>query len=95
MKTITVIKHQSLFDIALMAYGTIEGILMLCLENDVAMTDELEPGRVLRVPEFEGANKEIVEYYKAKNIQPATDYIDAVQQQKLFENGLFENGLFE
>ena len=95
MNTITVIKHQSLFDIAIQTYGTIEGIFSLCLENDIAITDELEPGRVLNVPKFDGANNEIVEYYKARNIKPATGITQQEAETTIPEEGCNYCKLFE
>lgn len=76
IQNVTVIKHQTLFDISLMVYGNIEGVFALCLANDVSITESLKPGQLLIVPEFTNTNNEIVAYYKAKQITPATGLTD-------------------
>ncbi|QSS96580.1 hypothetical protein [Psychroflexus sp. ALD_RP9] len=72
MNEVKVISGQSVFDIAIQVYGTIEGLSLLCLENNISITEELVPGQLLQVPEFEKAKKEIVNYFENRNIKPAT-----------------------
>ena len=84
MSTVTVIKYQSLFDLSIQVYGTQEGVLILAMANGLSVTDELEPGSVLKVPEFAEANTEIVSYYRANNIKPATAL--GATDKKIIEN---------
>lgn len=74
--TITVLHNQSLLDIALQHTGTIESIFELAVINIKSVTDDMVAGALLNVPPFSvGArNKDILAYYTAKNIQPATAF---------------------
>lgn len=72
MKAINVINYQSIFDIALLAYGNLEGVVSLCLENNLSLTDELVPGQTIKVPEYAESKTEIVKYFEDRNINPAT-----------------------
>lgn len=71
--TITILHNQSLLDISIRLFGTAIGVLPLAIENNISMTDDLEVGKVLKVPaggEFE--QKLIAEYFQSRNINPAT-----------------------
>ena len=65
---------QSLFDIALQAYGSIEGVFGLLADNPtklVAVTDCPTPGTELKVTGV-ASNKYVVAEYSDYNIIPAT-----------------------
>ena len=74
--TITVLHNQSLLDLALQHTGTIESIFELAVLNEKSVTDDLVAGPPLNVPPFSASarNKDILAYYMAKNIQPATAF---------------------
>jgi hypothetical protein len=74
MGKIIIKSGQSLFDIALQAYGTIEGVFSLLADNPgklTTLTDELTPGTELVV---NGAvlNKYVADEYTNRGIIPAT-----------------------
>ncbi|ATA75219.1 hypothetical protein [Capnocytophaga sp. H2931] len=76
MKVI-VLHNQSLLDTCLQHTGTIESLFDLALANDLSVTDDLTAGQVLSLPLSEGEgtkDKDILGYYTAKNIQPATGF---------------------
>jgi len=76
---IVVLNNQTLLDIAIQEYGTIESVFELAIANDLSITDELATGTILLIPEFSTltnepiiTNKEILNYYKKNKIKPAT-----------------------
>lgn len=70
---ISVLPLQSLLDLAIQHTGTAENAFDLALANNRSLTDDLEAGDWLVANSQElKANKDILNYYTAKNIQPAT-----------------------
>ncbi|MEB3005765.1 hypothetical protein [Capnocytophaga sp. G2] len=83
---ITVLHNQSLLDLALQHTGTIESIFELAILSEKSVTDDIVAGASLDVPSLlpEGArNKDILAYYTAKNIQPATAFTK--EDKQVFE----------
>ena len=72
MRTATVLDRQSIFDIAIQHCGAAEVAYDIAVINGISITDELTVGQVLELPE--PINKDIVKYYKDKNLTPATAY---------------------
>ena len=68
---VTVLHNQSLFDISIRYTGTIENAFKIAVANGLSLTDELEPGAQLIIPEVE-MNNDVVNYFAGKGIQPAT-----------------------
>lgn len=72
---ITILHHQSLLDLAIQHTGSVENAFDLALANGLSLTDDLEAGSGL-IANSEwlkaNSNKDILNYYTAKNIQPAT-----------------------
>ena len=83
--TITVLHNQSLLDLALQHTGTIESIFELAEANSLNITDEVQAGANLTVPLLgKGArNADILAYYTAKNLQPATAF--SKEDEQVFE----------
>ncbi|MDI9309229.1 MAG: hypothetical protein QM535_03345 [Limnohabitans sp.] len=72
MGTIRPIQNQNIFDIALQEYGSIENTFDLLEDNDIYnLTDELSEYKDLQIGK-EAFKKDIVEYFKSRNIKPAT-----------------------
>lgn len=69
---ITVLNNQSLFDISIRYTGTIENAFKIAVANGLSLTDELEPGAQLIIPSDVEMNNDVVSYFSAKGIQPAT-----------------------
>lgn len=70
----TVKERQTLLDIALQTGGHIETMFALAEANGMSITDRLEDGRVLTVPEpVERGDTRTVELYKAHKVEPATE----------------------
>lgn len=90
--TITILHNQSLLDISIRLFGTAIGVLPLAIENNISMTDDLEVGKVLKVPaggEFE--QRLIADFFKNRNINPAT----AIDKIRLTEEFVDSNGGIE
>lgn len=78
---ISVLPLQSLLDLAIQHTGSVENAFDLALANGLSLTDDLEAGDWLVANSQElKANKDILSYYTAKNIQPATAITAAVEQ---------------
>ncbi|MBD5349683.1 MAG: LysM peptidoglycan-binding domain-containing protein [Bacteroides sp.] len=70
----TVKERQTLLDVALQTGGHIETVLALAEANGMSITDRLEDGRVLTIPEpVESGDTRTVELYKAHKVEPATE----------------------
>ena len=75
---ITILHNQSLLDLALQHTGGIESIFELAVLNGKNVTDDMVAGASLLVEAT--TNKDILAYYTAKNIQPATAFTKADEQ---------------
>lgn len=73
MKVI-VLHNQTLFDVCLQQTGSILGVVEFAKKNGISITDELIPGQEIEMLNLENdmIDKDILSYYKANNIQPAT-----------------------
>lgn len=71
-KTIKVQINQSLYDVALQHYGTLEGLTHLVNDNQIDWDANLSPGQLLIVRQPADSEAKIVAYLKARNIEPAT-----------------------
>jgi len=67
---ITVLQGQSLFDIAVQEFGSVEAIHALATLNGLSVTDELVPGTLLQKTIV--VDKRIATYYSNKGLMPAT-----------------------
>ena len=80
---ITVLHNQSLLDLALQHTGTIESVFELAKDNALNITDDVQAGTPLYLGEGLGARNEILGYYTAKNLQPATAFTK--EDEQVFE----------
>lgn len=68
-----IIHGQSLYDVALHIYGSIEGITDLLINNEsLSLTDKLNSGDELIHTDNYVINREIAAYYQTHNITPAS-----------------------
>ena len=77
---ITVLHNQSLLDLALQHTGTIESIFEFAEANALNITDDVVAGRTLVLSAETFTNKDILAYYTAKNLQPATAFTKEDEQ---------------
>lgn len=81
--TITALHNQSLLDLALQHTGTIESVFELAEANALNITDDVQAGAPLYLGEGLGVRNEILSYYTAKNLQPATAF--SKEDEQVFE----------
>lgn len=81
--TITALHNQSLLDLALQHTGAIESVFELAEANALNITDDVQAGAPLYLGEGLGVRNEILSYYTAKNLQPATAF--SKEDEQVFE----------
>ena len=84
--TITALHNQSLLDLALQHTGSIESVFELAEANALNITDDVQAGAPLIVPPLLGGGArggDILAYYTAKNLQPATAFTK--EDEQVFE----------
>lgn len=94
MKKVPVHNGQCLQDITIRETGGLEGIFDQALLNGFSITEDFTVVTEMFLEE-KIISSGIVQYYKNRNIQPATSLLDLVGKQIFFERGFFETGLFE
>ncbi len=66
--------RQTLLDVALSSVGSVEGVEEIAWANGVSMTEELEDGMELEVPEgLSVSDGRTVSVYRAQGVEPATE----------------------
>ncbi|MBV7268365.1 hypothetical protein [Winogradskyella luteola] len=90
-----ILQKQSLLDISIQEFGSLNELIELSLANEISITEALVPGTELQIPKIESSAKDIQQYYKSRDKRPATALSAIDYVLTLFEAGLFENGLFE
>ncbi|MDY3343780.1 hypothetical protein PG326_00730 [Riemerella anatipestifer] len=75
----TVLHNQSFLDLALQHTGKATNAFAIALANGKSITDDLEAGSEIKIT-TEDQNKDILNYYTAKGIQPATAITDVVEK---------------
>ncbi len=83
--TVISLNNQSLFDIAAQEFGTIEAIFDLAVVNDLAITDELEVGQVLNLPNYDNSDADVVNWFKEKKEKPTTSNPEIEGQSEIKE----------
>lgn len=71
---VVVLAGQTLADIALQVYGSVEGVFVLAQENGLEITDTLLPGQELEYQPENVLNKGVAQYYATERIYPATSF---------------------
>lgn len=81
--TVAALHNQSLLDLALQHTGTIESVFEFAEANALNITDDVQAGTPLYLGEGLGVRNEILSYYTAKNLQPATAF--SKEDEQVFE----------
>ncbi|MBO4233910.1 hypothetical protein FO675_06280 [Riemerella anatipestifer] len=76
---VEVLKRQSLLDICLQHTGKATNAFAIAFANGKSITDDLEAGSEIKIT-TEDQNKDILNYYTAKGIQPATAITEVVEK---------------
>ncbi|WP_234111688.1 hypothetical protein [Chryseobacterium sp. R2A-55] len=69
---VEVLERQSILDIAVQHTGDVSNAFLIAKENSLAVSDYLVPGYELTIPNGLPFNRDILNYYNAKQINPAT-----------------------
>lgn len=78
-KRVTILQNQSLFDISLQEFGSVEGLFNLLLANPGMQIDsDIPSGTILKL-DGEVIRPEVVDYYIKNGIKPATGGLDTLQ----------------
>lgn len=70
--TVTILHNQSLLDIAIQYTGDAQNAFLIAKENSLSVSAYLVPGYELVIPNGMPLNRNILDYYQAKDIKPAT-----------------------
>ncbi len=83
-------RGQTLWDLAIQCYGSVEGVFALIQDNADQLTsldDELTPGQVLRV-RTAPVDRDMATYYKDNDLHP-------VSGEHILLGGAFNNEAFD
>lgn len=83
--TVKILNNQSLLDIAIQATGSVENAFLIAKANSLAVDSYLVPGYELIIPNSVAFNRDILDYYTAKNVKPATDEPFDGEQPEILE----------
>lgn len=79
MQTIIALDNQTILDISIRYFGTADAAFEIATLNELSMTDDLEPGQKLLLPEVDYGEQETVSFFVANKKQPATGYIEEIK----------------
>lgn len=86
--TITALHNQNLLDISIQHTGTVSNCFKIAVANGLCISNDLIPGQKLIIPDDVVMDNEILNYYTAKNIQPATAYPLSVGEETEEQSGI-------
>lgn len=69
---ITVLHKQSILDISIKYTGSVLNAFEIAVANGRSVSDELMPGESLEIPNTSIKDDDILMFYKAKKVNPAT-----------------------
>lgn len=88
---IKVLHNQTLLDISIYLFGTAVGAMSLAIANDISLTDDLEVGTVLNVPENSDFGQRLIaEYFQNKSLKPATKIVGKILESIPVDFGIGE-----
>lgn len=67
-----VIHKQSILDLSIQLYGSIDEVFALAVANNLSVTAVIPPNTIIEVPEIEVSEPLTRNYYKSKNLKPST-----------------------
>lgn len=72
MRSVTVLPHQTMSDIAIQEYGDLSAVFLIAKENNISPSDNLTTGMELMLPDMV-VNNDMQDYCKNNIVSPATD----------------------
>ena len=80
---INVLPLQSLLDIAIQHTGAVESVFTIAVDNGLSLTDDLPAGTEIKLPDSVNKDSDVLNYYTAKRLQPATAVILPPEEERL------------
>ncbi|SHG98205.1 hypothetical protein SAMN05443549_109108 [Flavobacterium fluvii] len=69
---IIALHNQTLSDIAIRHCGTMEAVAEIAILNNMSITDDPIPGQLIAIPAKDYGNQEVINYFSANKVDPAT-----------------------
>lgn len=69
---IIALHNQTVLDVAIRHCGTVEAVADITILNNISITDDLVPGQLIELPSKDYGNQEVINYFSANKIDPAT-----------------------
>ena len=80
---VKVLPLQSLLDIAIQHTGAVESVFAIAVANGLSLTDDLPAGAEIKLPDSVNKDSDVLNYYSAKRLQPATAVIMLPEEERL------------
>ena len=80
---INVLPLQSLLDIAIQHTGVVENTFAMAVANGLSLTDDLLAGTEIKLPDSVNKDSDVLNYYSAKRLHPATAVIMLPEEERL------------
>ena len=81
--TTIILHNQSLLDLAVQHTGAVENTFALAVVNGLSLTDDLPAGAEIKLPDSVNKDNDLLNYYSAKRLQPATAVILPPEEERL------------
>ena len=76
MSKVTIKHNQSVLDLSIQTFGTLNGFIELAFVNDISVTDELIEGEELILAKLKNEQTEILNFYNKHQIKPISALSD-------------------
>ena len=80
---ITILHNQSLLDLAVQHTGAVESVFAIAVANGLSLTDDLPAGTEIKLPDSVNKDNDVLNYYTARRLQPATAVILLSEEERL------------
>lgn len=80
---VKVLPLQSLLDLAVQHTGAVENTFAMAVANGLSLTDDLPAGAEIQLPDNVNKDSDVLNYYTAKRLQPATAVILPSEAERL------------
>ena len=81
--TTIILHNQSLLDLAVQHTGAVENTFAMAVANGLSLTDDLPAGAEIKLPDSVNKDNDVLNYYSAKRLQPATAVILPPEEERL------------
>ena len=81
--TTIILHNQSLLDLAVQHTGAVENTFAFAVANGLSLTDDLPAGAEIKLPDSLNKDNDVLNYYTAKRLQPATAVIMLPEEERL------------